>query len=80
MRVGVLLYKKEDFWAGYDAAVKNGNCAIFVRLTDLSVPAEAQSAEKLIVVGGPTTKHPNEVLLSRNDRYQTAAAVAKYLG
>lgn len=29
---------------------------------DFSVSAEAQSAEKLIVVGGPTTKHPNEVL------------------
>lgn len=76
----MLLYTKEDFWSGYDVAVKNGHCAIFVRPADLLVPAEAQSAKKLIVVGGPTTKHPNEVLQSGNDKYQTAAAAAKYLG
>lgn len=80
LKVAVLLFTKEDFWAGYDVATKHGNCAIFVRPADLSVPVEAQSAEKLIVVGGPTTKHPAEVLLSGNDKYLTAAAVAKYLG
>jgi len=80
LKVAVLLFTKDDFWAGYDVAVKNGNCAIFVRPADLSVPAEAKSAEKLIVVGGQTTKHPNEVLLSGYDKYQTAATVAKYLG
>ncbi|EHQ92119.1 N-acetylmuramoyl-L-alanine amidase [Desulfosporosinus youngiae] len=80
LKTAVLLYTKEDFWAGYDVAVKHGNCAIFVRPPDLSVPAEARAAEKLIVVGGATTNHPNEVLLSGNDKYQTAAAVAKYLG
>jgi len=80
LKVAVLLYTKEDFWAGADVAVRNGNCAIFVRASDLSVPAEAMSAQKLFVVGGPTTKHPNEVLLSGKDKYQTAAAVAKYLG
>ncbi|MBC2722046.1 N-acetylmuramoyl-L-alanine amidase [Desulfosporosinus sp.] len=80
LKVAVLLYTKEDFWAGYDVAVKNGNCAIFVRPADLSVPAEAKGAQKLIVVGGPTTHHPNEVLLSGNDKYETAAEVAKYLG
>jgi len=66
--------------AVYDVAVKNGNCAIYVRLSDYSVPAVHMSAQKLIVVGGPTTKHPNEVLLSGNKKYDTAAAVAKYLG
>jgi len=80
LKVAVLLFTKEDFWAGYDVAAKNGNCAIFVRPGDLSVPAEAQRAEKLIVVGGGTTGHKNEVLLSGNDKYATAAAVAKYLG
>lgn len=80
LKVAVLLYTKEDFWAGADVAVKNGNCAIFVRASDQSVPAEAMSAQKLIVIGGPSTKHSNEVLLSGNDKYQTAAAVAKYLG
>jgi len=80
LKVAVLLYTKDDYWAGTDVAVKNGNCAMFVRPADHSVPADAMSALKLIVVGGPTTKHPNEVLLSGNNKYDTAAAVAKYLG
>lgn len=80
LKVAVLLFTKDDFWAGVDVAAKNSNCAIFVRASDQSVPAEAMSAQKLIVVGGPTTKHPNEVLLSGNSKYDTAAAVAKYLG
>ena len=53
---------------------------MFVRPIDRSVPSEAMSAHQLIVIGGPTTKHPNEVLLSGNNKYDTAAAVAKYLG
>ena len=80
LNVAVLLYTLGDYWAGADVAVKNGNCAIFVRPADHSVPADAMKAQKLFVVGGPTTKHPNEVLLSGNNKYDTAAAVAKYLG
>lgn len=45
LKVAVLLFTKDDFWVGYDVAVKNSNCAIFVRPTNLSVPAEAASAE-----------------------------------
>ncbi len=78
--VAVLLFTMEDYWSGSDVAVKNDHCAIFVRPADQSVPADAMSAQKLIVVGGPTTKHPNEVLLSGKNKYDTAAAVAKYLG
>ncbi|AFM39383.1 protein of unknown function (DUF1906) [Desulfosporosinus acidiphilus SJ4] len=80
LNVAVLLYTKEDFWSGYDVAVKNGNCALFVRPDDHSVPKDAMSAAQLIVVGGSTTGHPNEVLLSGTDKYGTAAAVKKYLG
>lgn len=80
LNVAVLLYSKEDYWAGEDVAVKNGNCAIFVRPADHSVPAEAMSARQLIVVGGPTTGHTNEILLSGDTKYDTAVAVAKYLG
>ncbi len=80
LKVAVLLYSKEDYWAGTDVSIKNGNCALFIRPTDKSVPAEAMSAQKLIVIGGSTTKHPNEILLSGNSKYDTAAAVAKYLG
>ncbi|WP_158291384.1 N-acetylmuramoyl-L-alanine amidase [Desulfosporosinus sp. Sb-LF] len=80
LNVAVLLFTKDDYWAGADVAAKNGNCAIFVRLADHSVPVDAAKAKQLIVVGGPTTKHPNEVLLTGNDKYGTAAAVAKYLG
>ena len=78
--VAVLLFTKDDYWAGADVAAKNGNCAIFVRPDDHSVPADAKSAKQLIVVGGPTTGHPHEVLLSGNNKYDTASAVAKYLG
>ncbi|WP_407310888.1 N-acetylmuramoyl-L-alanine amidase [Desulfosporosinus sp. SB140] len=78
--VAVLLYTKDDFWSGTDVSARNGNCALFVRPEDHSVPKDAMNAQKLIVVGGPTTGHPNEVLLSGNDKYDTAAAVKKYLG
>lgn len=80
LKVAVLLFSKEDYWSGTDVAAKNGNCALFIRPDDRSVHAEAMSAERLIVVGGSTTKHPNEVLLSGNTKYDTATAVAKYLG
>lgn len=78
--VAVLLNTKEDYWAGADAAEKNGNCAVFVRGVDKSVPKDAMSAKKLIVVGGPTTGHAGEVLLSGRTKFDTAAEVGKYLG
>lgn len=76
----VLLNTKDDYWAGADVAAKNGNRAVFVRNGDRSVPTDAMSAKQLIVIGGATTGHSNEVLLSGNDKYDTAAAVKKYLG
>ncbi|WP_243450316.1 N-acetylmuramoyl-L-alanine amidase [Desulfosporosinus sp. Sb-LF] len=79
LEVAVLLFSKEDYWCGADVAAKNGNCAIFVRPLDQSVPKEAMTAKMLIVIGGPTTKHPSEILLSGTNKYDTAAAVAKYL-
>lgn len=78
--VAVLLYTKDDYWAGTDVATKNGNCAMFVRPDDHSVTKDAMNAKKLIVIGGPTVNHPNEVLLSGKDKYETVAAVKKYLG
>jgi len=80
LKVAVLLYSKEDYWAGTDVAVRNGNCGIFVRSLGGVIPTDAMNAEKLIVVGGPTTKHPNEVLISGDTKYDTAKAVGKYLG
>ena len=78
--VVVLLFTKDDYWAGTDVAVRNGNCGMFVRPFDRTVPHDAWNARKLIVVGGPTTGHPDEMLLSGNDKYDTAQAVKKYLG
>ena len=78
--VAVLLFTKEDHWAGTDVAVRNGNCGMFVRPFDRTVPHDAWNARKLIVVGGPMTGHPDEMLLSGNDKYDTAAAVKDYLG
>ena len=80
LNVAVLLFSKDDFWSGTDVAAKNGNCAVFVRPVDRSVPKDAMSAKHLIVVGGGSTKHPNETLLSGNTKYDTALAVKKYLG
>ena len=80
LEVAVLLFSKEDYWAGADVAAKHGNCAMFVRPVDRSVPKDAMSAVKLVVIGGATVGHPGEVLLSGNDKYDTAAAVKKYLG
>ncbi|EHQ88307.1 N-acetylmuramoyl-L-alanine amidase [Desulfosporosinus youngiae] len=77
--VAVLLFTKEDYWAGVDVAARH-NCAVFVRPAGNTVPPDAWHAKQLIVIGGPTTGHANEVLLSGNDKYDTAAAVAKYLG
>ena len=77
--VAVLLFTKDDFWAGADVGNKEG-CGVFIRRIDKSVPADAWNAKKLIVVGGSTTGHRGEVLLSGRDKYDTAAAVAKYLG
>ena len=79
LAVAVLLFSKEDYWSGTDVAEKNRNCGMFIRPTDRSVPKDAMGAQKLIVIGGPTTGHPNEVLLSGKTKYDTAAAVAKYL-
>ena len=79
LEVCVLLYSKEDYWSGTDVAEKNGNCAIFIRPVDKSVPKDAMSAKKLIVVGGSSVKHPNEILLSGNTKYDTAQKVNSYL-
>ena len=79
LKVAVLLFSKEDYWSGTDVAEKNGNCALFIRPADRSVPKDAMNAKQLIVIGGSTTGHANEVLLSGYTKYDTAAAVAKYL-
>jgi hypothetical protein len=78
--VAVLLFTKDDFWSGYDVAVKNGNCAIFVRAADGSVPPEAKNSKHLYIVGGGSVGHPNETILSGLTKYDTVAAVKKYLG
>jgi len=76
----VLLNTKEDYWAGADVAIKNDNCLISLRNPDGSIQEDVMSARKLIIVGGKTVNHPNEVLLSGKTKYDTAAAVAKHLG
>lgn len=80
LSVAVLLNSKDDFWAGADVAYRNGNCGVFVRNPDKTVPGDAWNAKQLVVVGGESTGHQNEVLISGKNRYETAAAVGKYLG
>jgi N-acetylmuramoyl-L-alanine amidase len=76
--VAVLLYSKDDYFAGGDVAQKY-NCAIFIRPADKSCPKEAMSAKQLIIVGGSSVKHPNETLLSGNTKFDTAYEVGKFL-
>jgi len=75
----VLLYSKDDYFAGGDVALKY-NCAIFIRPTDKSCPKEAFSAKELFVIGGSSVKHPKEILLSGNNKFDTCAEVNKFLG
>ena len=80
LKVAVLMYTDEDYWAAKDVSKAKGNAAMFVRSADRSVPADAMAAEHLIVIGGSTTGHKNETLLSGQDKYDTAAKVKNYLG
>jgi len=76
----VLLFTEADKEAGFKVAAKNGNCAIFVRNSDHSVPTEAMLSKKLLVIGGSTVNHPNETVLSGKSWAGTAYVVGKYLG
>lgn len=79
--IAILKFSPEDDWSAKDIDARLGGVATYVRQgTDRKIPSEAMSATKLIVIGGPTTGHPNEVLLSGKTKYDTAAAVTKYLG
>ncbi|KLU67840.1 hypothetical protein DEAC_c02470 [Desulfosporosinus acididurans] len=81
LEVAVLMDTEEDFWSAIDVSRSNGNCALFVRPShNATPPADAMKAKHLITVGGATTGHPNETLLSGDDKFGTAAAVKKYLG
>jgi len=75
----VLLYSKDDYFAGGDVALKY-NCAIFIRPSDKSCPHEAFLSKQLYVIGGSSVKHPNEILLSGNNKFDTCAEVNKFLG
>lgn len=81
LKMAILKYTKNDDWSAEDVDAKHGGIANFTRYgTDKIIPAEAMQADQLIVIGGPTTGHKNEILLSGKDKYATAAEVAAYLG
>jgi N-acetylmuramoyl-L-alanine amidase len=79
LKDAVVIYTKDDFWAGQDVSARLGNCAIFVRPENKSIPEDAMKAEHLVTVGGPKAGHPNETYLSGQDKYATAAAVGLWL-
>lgn len=80
LKVAILKYTPEDEWAAKDVDQKLGGVANFTRQkTSLRIPDDAMNAEQLIVIGGPTTGHKNEILLSGKDKYETASKVAAYL-
>lgn len=77
----ILMFSDEDYWAAKDVSAKNSGIAMFVRQgTARSIPADALKAKHLFTIGGATTGHANETLLSGNNKYDTAAVVGKYLG
>jgi len=79
--IAILKFSSEDDWSAKDVDAKLGGVANFTRQgTSKVIPKDAMSAKKLIVIGGATTGHPNEVLLSGQSKYDTALAVGKYLG
>ena len=77
----ILKYSDEDDWSAKDVSAKLGGVAVFTRQGATRViPADAMKAKHLIVIGGATTGHPNETLLSGKTKYDTAQVVGKYLG
>jgi hypothetical protein len=77
----ILMFTDEDYWSAKDVSAKNGGIAMFVRQgATRAIPADALKAKHLFVIGGASTGHVSETLLSGNDKYDTAAAVGKYLG
>ena len=77
----LLMFSDEDYWAAKDVSAKYGGIAMFVRQgAPRTVPADALKAKHLFTIGGAATGHPNETLLSGKTKYDTVAAVAKYLG
>jgi N-acetylmuramoyl-L-alanine amidase len=80
VEVAILKFTSEDDWAAKDIDAKHGGVANYTRQgTNKIIPVGAMLAGQLIVIGGPTTGHKNEILLSGNDKYDTAAKVAEYL-
>ncbi len=77
----ILMFSDEDYWAAKDVSAKNAGIAMFVRQgATRVVPADALKAKHLFVIGGASTGHVNETLLSGNTKYDTVAVVSKYLG
>ena len=77
----ILMFSDEDYWSAKDVSAKNGGIAMFVRQgTARSIPVDALKAKHLFTIGGASTGHQNETLLSGETKYSTATTVAKYLG
>lgn len=77
----ILMFSDEDDWSAKDVSAKFGGLAVFTRQgPSRTIPVDAMKAKHLIVIGGASTGHPNETLLSGKTKYDTAAVVGKYLG
>ena len=76
----VLAFGPDDLVGARRVAEKHGNCAIFVRKSDGTAPADVAKAKNLIIVGGGSVGHPNETLLTGPGWPKTMTEVAKYLG
>jgi len=80
VKYAILKFTPEDEWAAKDIDALHGGIANYTRQgVNKVIPADAMIVDQLIVIGGPTTGHKNEILLSGKDKYDTAAQVRKYL-
>lgn len=77
---GILIYSADDFPTAKRLCAKYGNCAIFLRLSDGSAPEDVSKVNTLLLVGGKSVGHANEILLSGDNWFASAVAVGKHMG
>jgi N-acetylmuramoyl-L-alanine amidase len=78
----ILIYTQDDLETAKRLFSKYGLCPIFFRdtINKNVFSQDVYKAKTLIIVGGPSVNHPNEILLSGSNWFTTNMATGKYLG
>jgi len=80
LETAIVVYGPDDLVSARRVAVVKGGCAIFIRSADGKAPLDVFKAKQLIIIGGATVGHPNEVLVTGDSWFNTVASVNKFLG